>query len=140
MDNKAIIQDYMKRVWKDKDMSAIDEVFTDKTIIHSPFRTTESAAAMKDIVERWLEAFPDLELKWIDFIAEGDMVVSRWMAEGTHIGSFFETSPTHREVSYSGITTYKLKDGKVIEYWALVDLHAINMQLDPEANKVRARA
>ena len=45
------------------------------------------------------------------------------------MGSFFETAPTHKEVTYTGVTTFELKQGKVAEYWALVDVHAILDQL-----------
>ena len=85
---------------------------------------------MKEVIEKWLNAFPDLTVEWEDFIEEGNKVVSRWKATGTHLGGFFETSPSHQEVSYSGVTIYTLnKKGKVIEYWALVDMHAIMSQL-----------
>ena len=130
MNNKDIIKRYCQRLWHEKDLSAITDTFVEDAVIHSPLNTTQGAITMKEVIERWLNAFPDLTVEWQDFIAEGNKVVSRWKATGTHLGSFFDTSPSHHEVSYSGVTIYTLnKEGKVMEYWALVDMHAIMSQL-----------
>ena len=130
MNNKDIIKKYSKRLWDDKDLTAIDDLFVKDAVIHSPLNTATGTNTMKEVVEKWLSAFPDLDVEWEDFIAEGDKVVSRWRAKGTHMGSFFDTSPSHEEIDYSGVTIYTLdKKGKVIEYWALVDMHAILSQL-----------
>lgn len=130
MNNKDIIKNYSKRLWEDKDLTAIDEVFVEDAVIHSPMNTSTGSITMKEAVEKWLSAFPDLSIEWADFISEGNKVVSRWRATGTHMGTFFDTSPSHQEITYSGITIYTLNDaGKVIEYWALVDMHAILSQL-----------
>jgi len=130
MNNKEIIKNYSKRLWDDKDLTAIDEVFVKDAVIHSPLNVTTGIISMKEVVEKWLSAFPDLTVEWEEFISENDKVVSRWRATGTHMGTFFDTSPSHQEISYSGVTIYTLnKAGKVLEYWALVDMHAILAQL-----------
>ena len=130
MKNKDIIKKYSQRLWGEQDLAAIDDTFVEDAVIHSPLNTTKGAITMKEVIEKWLNAFPDLTVEWEDFIEEGNKVVSRWKATGTHLGGFFETSPSHQEVSYSGVTIYTLnKKGKVIEYWALVDMHAIMSQL-----------
>ncbi len=128
--NKDIIKHYMKELWENKNLAIIDEVFADDAIIHSPFSLEQGALTMKEIANKWLNAFPDFKMDWEDFIAEGNKVVCRWWATGTHMGSFFETNPTHQEVSFSGVATFELLNGKVAEYWVLVDIHALLQQLE----------
>lgn len=128
--NKDIIIQYAKSLWEDRDLSIIDTLIDPHAKIHSPFSTTEGKETMKVIVEKWLQAFPDLTIHWEDFIAENDKVVCRWRACGTHLGGFFETKPTHKEVVFSGVMTYRLANGKIVEYWALVDMHSILSQLE----------
>lgn len=128
--NKDIIVEYSKVLWTDRKLAVIDKTFTKNAKIHSPFHTFSGSDTMHDIVEKWLTAFPDLTIKWEEFIAEGDKVVSRWSATGTHLGGFFDTKPTYREVQYSGITIYQLETGKIVDYRALVDVHAILSQLE----------
>lgn len=129
MDNKAIIIEFSKRLWEQHDYRAIDEYFDKDVAIHSPFKKVQGREAMHEIARKWLSAFPDLLIKWEVFVAEGNTVVSRWKAKGTHLGGVFATNPTHREVEYSGVTFFELANGKVKSYWALVDVHAILSQL-----------
>ena len=62
-------------------------------------------------------------------IAEGDKVVSRWHASGTHQGQFVDMAATGKEVNYNGITIYRLEQNKIKEYWVVVDMFAIWQQL-----------
>lgn len=129
-ENKAFIQDYAERLWNKRELRIINDVFADDAEIHSPFNIKLGRYTMTEIADKWLTAFPDLTLYWDDYIAEGDRVVSRWHAKGTHLGSFFSTAPTHHEVDYCGITIYQVVNQRVIRYWALVDVHAILRQLE----------
>ena len=130
MNNKELVQQYCKRLWEQRDLSAIDDYFAQDATIKSPFGVKHGSMTIREIADKWLTAFPDLSITWEEFIAEGNRVVSRWSAIGTHLGGFFDTKPTHKEISYSGITIYHLSDGKIAAYWALVDIHAILTQLE----------
>ena len=130
MNNRDVIINYSKTLWDQRDTSVIDRLFTPHTQIHSPMNTVEGRSTMQDIVSRWLSAFPDLDITWDETVAEGNAVVSRWTAKGTHLGSFFDTRPTHREVTFSGVIFYHLEDGKITDYWSLIDMHAILSQLE----------
>ena len=129
MNNKEIVRRFSIVLWEQRDLSIIDELFIAEPMIRSPLNPAKGCLSMREIAERWLEAFPDIAITWLDFIAENDKVVSRWFARGTHLGSFFDTRPTHKEVSYSGVTTFVLQDQKIVEYAALVDIHSILKQL-----------
>lgn len=130
MANKEFIQQYINRLWEKRDLSAIDEWVAEDATIQSPFGLKHGSMTARQIVEKWHNAFPDLLIKCEDFIAEGDNVVCRWRAQGTHLGGFFETSPTHREVYFSGVWFFKVKQGKISSFWSLVDMHALLSQLD----------
>lgn len=129
MSNKKLVQNYAERIWRHRDLNAIDEVIAEDIEIHSPLNITQGREQMREIIEKWHAAFPDLVVTWEDILEDGDKVIARWSAEGTHMGGFFDTSPTHREVGYSGVTTYQIKDGKIVKYWALVDMHTLLKQL-----------
>lgn len=129
MSNKDTIKHFCEELWHNHNLDVIDEVFHDDAIIHSPFNIKQGSITMREAAEKWLQSFPDLEITINDLIAEDDKVVARWTAHGTHMGSFFETNPTHKEVTYAGVSTFEFKEGKVAEYWALVDMNAILAQL-----------
>jgi predicted ester cyclase len=71
-------------------------------------------------------AFPDLRVTLDDIVAEGDKVVARWTATGTHKGpgkhSLLGTvKATGRALSVSGITILRFENGQVVETWGLTD-------------------
>jgi predicted ester cyclase len=128
--NKDIIAAYAQALWHDRDLSVINQVFSPTAKIHSPFNhTMHGCKTMHDIAEKWLTAFPDLCVIFEEYIAEDNCVVSRWVASGTHLGGFFDTKPTYRTVEFSGVTIYRLENEQIIDYRALVDVHAILSQL-----------
>ena len=130
MKNKELVEKFCQRLWNQRDLSAIDECFSQEAKIYSPFNVKYGVLTMREIAGKWLTAFPDLMIKWQDFIADDNKVVARWQAEGTHMGSFFETKPTNHEVYYSGVNIFTLSNDKVVAYWSLVDVHSILKQID----------
>ena len=74
-------------------------------------------------------AFPDLNRPIDDLVAEGDKVVARWRAEGTHKGPFMGSPPTGKFVSTTGITIFRLKDGKIVEEWGQSDTIGLLQQV-----------
>ena len=76
-----------------------------------------------------LTAFPDIQLTIEDQIAEGDKVVTRWRARGTHQGNFQDIAPTNREVVITGIIISRIEGGKDVESWEEVNLLGLMQQL-----------
>ena len=129
MTNKEIVIQFSKKFWEQQDITAVDKYVSEHCVIHTPLTMRYGSLTLKEIARKWFDAFPDLLLFWRDFIAEDDKVVCRWRAKGTHLGSFFETRPTHEEISFIGVTTYRIEDGIIKEYWSLIDIHTILKQL-----------
>ncbi|MBB72119.1 MAG: ester cyclase [Legionellales bacterium] len=129
MKNIDIIKDYQSAIWADKDITAIDRAFANDAVIHSPVESMQSLLELKSAISQWYAGFPDLVVHWDDHIVDGDKVVSRWTAKGKHDGEFMGIAPTHRDVYYTGATFYELQDGKIIHYWAFVDMECIKRQI-----------
>jgi predicted ester cyclase len=73
--------------------------------------------------------FPDLHFTVEDQIAEGDTVVTRWTARGTHRGKFQDIPATGREIRLAGTDIDRIIGGKVVECWAHVDELGLMRQL-----------
>src|SRR5262249_21675352 len=65
----------------------------------------------------FLSAFPDLQLTVEGIVAEGDEVVVRWSAVGTHDGNSLGFPATGRRVAFQGMTWIRYRDGKMMEGW-----------------------
>ncbi len=75
------------------------------------------------------EAFPDIKYTVEDMIEEGDKIVARWTAKGTHKGTFMRIPPTGKQIAFSGIEIIRIKDGKAVEEWEELDRAGLMQQL-----------
>jgi steroid delta-isomerase-like uncharacterized protein len=71
--------------------------------------------------EVMMTAFPDLDRTVEDMVAEGDKVVARWTARGTHTGDFQGIPPSGNFATSSGITIFRIADGRIVEEWSESD-------------------
>jgi steroid delta-isomerase-like uncharacterized protein len=126
---KEIAEKYANQVWNDKEISAVDRFVHQDAIIHSLLGDYHGTKAMKEVVQAWLNGFPDLRVYNDTIISENDLVSIQWRAKGTHSGEFKERKPTGKPVSYNGVTVYRIKDSKIIEYWAYLDMQHLLSQI-----------
>jgi predicted ester cyclase len=95
----------------------------------------EAGYYAKHGVEQWLQeqwaAFPDLTVVDDFTVAGGDIVAVRWEARGTSRGHFLGVAPTGRSLDYTGISMYRVEDGRIAEIWETRNTIGIIHQLDP---------
>ena len=72
---------------------------------------------------------PDIDIKVQDALSDGDKVVVRNLAKGTHRGEFMGIAPTGKEATWTEIHIVRLEDGQIAEHWANVDQLGIMRQL-----------
>ena len=76
-----------------------------------------------------MAAFPDLKLTIHEQIAEGDKVLTRLTAAGTHKGDFQGIPATGKTFSMEGWGLDRIVDGKIVEHRAIDDVMTMMMQL-----------
>jgi steroid delta-isomerase-like uncharacterized protein len=130
--NKEIAEKYTNQIWNKKEISAIDTFVDEQVIIHSVLGDYQGTKAMKEVVQAWLTGFPDLRVHNDIIIGENDLVSIQWQAKGTHNGEFKGIKPTGKHVSYSGVTLYRIKNDKIIEYWTYIDINHLLNQIGRE--------
>jgi predicted ester cyclase len=62
-------------------------------------------------------------------VAEGDLVMSRIIGRGVHEGELFGIPATGNEVETDGIAVHRVRDGKIVEYWSVVDVARVLAQV-----------
>ena len=135
--NKAFIIEVMERIWnKKEDLSILDEFNNPNTVLHIPVEPISpwtGVETSKKVVKAYLTAFPDMHVTINDIFAEGDKVAVRWTNECTHKGEIMGIPPTGKRVKFSGITIYRLANGKVVEEWWSWDVFGLIQQLTAQA-------
>jgi predicted ester cyclase len=84
---------------------------------------------MAPMASEWFGAFrssfPDLQMKVVEVVVEGDRVVGRFTCSATHTGPWRGHAPTGRrfedvdEVYFFGVA-----DGRIVDGWGLEDTHS----------------
>lgn len=129
-DNKAIVRQFFEEVFNRQNIAALDELVSRDFIHRQPGRVLRGAEFFDLIKSReHFLTFPDLHLTIEDMIAEGDKVVTRWTARGTHQGEAMGRPPTGNEVTWTGINITRLVDGKLVEDWEELDTLGLMHQL-----------
>jgi predicted ester cyclase len=62
-------------------------------------------------------AFPDGRWSEEAMIAEGNLVVGRYVFHGTHQGEFFGIPPTGRQVTVPNMHICRVEQGTIVEHW-----------------------
>ena len=93
--------------------------------IHRDISLEEDQTALKG----WHQAFPDLSIVPEKLIADGDQVAVYWIARGTNTGTGNGLPATGKKAEQSGITIWRIVDGKIKEEWSAFDQLALMQQL-----------
>jgi steroid delta-isomerase-like uncharacterized protein len=129
-ENKAIVRRLLEQVWNEHRVDLVEEFFAEDVVQHivgmPPVSGLEGA---KEMTAMGLNAFPDIQLTIDDEIAEGDTVVFRWSMSGTHQGELFGVPATGKQVTRSGVTIYRLANGRIVELWWYADNLSLMQQL-----------
>jgi steroid delta-isomerase-like uncharacterized protein len=117
----------------------VDELLHSDFVCYDPNSESgeiRGADAIKGEIEYFHSAVPDLTWRVVDQIAEGEKVVTRWEASGTHQGEFFGVPGSGRRIEMSGIQIDRFgESGKLVEEWPEYDLLGAMKQIGaiPEA-------
>jgi predicted ester cyclase len=74
-------------------------------------------------------AFPDLKVVIHDQLAEGEKVTTRKSFQGTHKGEFLGVPPTNKNVVMDLIDIFRLREGKLVEHWGILDMQSVMAQI-----------
>ena len=130
--NKAIARRFFEEVWNKGDLAVLDEIIAEdhfnsgSSILPGAPAGPEGA---KQVVTLYRNAFPDLQFTIDEQLAEGEKVLTRWTASGTHQGELQGLPATGKSSTVPGIVIDRFVNGKIAESWGLFDYFAMMQQL-----------
>jgi len=146
-ENEAIVLDFIEELWNQQNLDVLmGETWNPDFVAHTPVEPNNplvGTEANRQAVIAYLTAFPDMHLVNEEVFAEGDKVVVRWKTTATHGGELMGIPPTGAQVTFTGVTIYRIADGKMVENWWAWDALGLMQQLQvamvAEANKAVLR-
>lgn len=112
--HKALVRTYMERLINGGEWSAWPDVFGETVSFNGQPMDLDG---MKTMAETFRSILPDLEMKIVGQIAEGDTVATRVTVSGTHSGDYMGLPASGKRVTFGGLAFDRIEDGRIVEMW-----------------------
>jgi len=126
-DNKALVRRYIDLLNKN-DLPTEEAIapLASNMVYHRPgMPDVTGLTGMKQVVEMFRSAIPDMHGGIDDLVAEGDKVACRWSGDAIHKGDLMGVAATGKAITLSGIAIYRMANGKIQEEWDYTDLFGL---------------
>jgi steroid delta-isomerase-like uncharacterized protein len=131
-ENKELIRRYIQALDDNgsSDWDILDEYIAEDFVAHNPPIPGVSLdrEGIKQAAEIFRQATPgrhEIPMQ----VAEGDLVVSRIIGRGRHEGELMGIPASNKEIETDGIAIHRVRDGKIVEYWSVVDVARVLQQV-----------
>ena len=130
--NKTVARRLLEEVWNKGNLAVLNEIIAKDHVGSGPGALPESLTGpdgTKQLVTMYRNAFPDVRFTVDEQIAEGDSVVTRWTADGTHKGELQGLPATGKSSTVTGIAIDRIVNGKIAASWGIFDYFGMMQQL-----------
>ncbi len=121
---KAIVRRRFEEL-DDGNFGILDDLFSPKYKLNFPAREPLDLERTRQFYEEMYQAFRGLRHEIAEQVAEGNKVVTRWTATGTHVGEFMGIEPTDEPVTFQGINIYTFDGDKLVDSQVAWDLGSL---------------
>ena len=111
--------DKLDKAMMEKDVTLLADAYHNDAVRYTQQGPEKGLEQIKERAAEFYKNIPDAEGKNVDVICSGDYAIVRWEGKGTPTGS-------PKMVNVTGITIYKIVDGKVAEEWE--EMNSISMR------------
>jgi predicted ester cyclase len=117
MNNKEIVREFTRVFKNEHNVDGINHLFASNFEHHFKPSVRPGLEGFKYIGRMMNTAFPDVVVTEEDLIAADDKVVERSSAVATHRAPLMGEQPTNKQVHWTEIHIYRIRDGKIAEHW-----------------------
>ena len=130
------IVDAQAEAFNARDLGRCLDYYAESIVRHGPGLTEpiKGRAALRDLVETFLTAFPDIHAEKMRTFGQGDWVCRENLVAGTHKGPLLgpggETVPaTNKPIRIPICHVYRLESGRIVEDHQYMDMSSLMTQL-----------
>lgn len=128
--NRAAARRFIEQGFNRQDMAEFDRYYDASLQDHAlPPNLPSGRDGRKLFISAFFAAFPDIQVRIDDLVAQGDKLVTRWTATGTHRGDLMGIRPTGKTIGVTGIAIDRFEDGRSVEHWEIFNQMGLLQQL-----------
>jgi steroid delta-isomerase-like uncharacterized protein len=124
MTNRELVTMWFDQVWNAGDESAIDRLMAPAAKFHGlapDGGAVVGPEGFKPFYRQMRQAFPDIRMRILRIISEGDSVAVHCAVSGTHRGPGLGPKITGSAVAIEGMAVATVRDGQLQEGWNFFD-------------------
>ena len=116
-ENKALSRRFFEEIVNAQRLEVADEIFASDHTYSDPSSPgiPNGPEGQKALIGAYIAAFPDLHHAVEEQFVDGDTVLTRWTATGTHQGSLLGIQPTGKPAKVTGVWIHRIANGKIAE-------------------------
>jgi steroid delta-isomerase-like uncharacterized protein len=137
-ENKRVVKRLFSEGMNNRNLSIVDEVFDRRSLHHGFTYPVVGPEGFKELLNQFLNGFPDLNLTVERAVAEDDIVATRGTWTGTQQGEFMGVPATGKKVQVGYMDMWRMENGKCIENWVQMDIAGLMQQLGVTAPAAEA--
>jgi steroid delta-isomerase-like uncharacterized protein len=127
--NKALVSRYYFEVLNNRNLAVLDEIISPSFLSRMSNNPDAGIDQYRAAVMQTHSVFPDLVVTIKEQVAEGDRVVTRWIAHATHQGAFAGIPATGKKVVVTAIHIHRIENRKLAELWEEINLFGLLQQI-----------
>ena len=127
--NTSIIKEYFEG-WANKgSVDTLELLVSENVAVRHPQTVVEGRTNYRNNMTAFRTAFPDLRFEVHDILEQGGRAHARWTFTGTHKGAFMGKPASGKQVRVTGMSLFRIENGKIQEIWVNMDRLALMQQL-----------
>ena len=127
--NKQVVREFTRVFKNEHNVDGINHLFAPDFQHHFRQPVSPGLTGFKEVGRMMNRVFPDVVVTEEDLVGGSDKVVERSSAVATHRASMMNEPPTKKEVRWTEIHIYRLRDGKIAEHWVEMSMLELLKQI-----------
>ena len=115
--NSQLARKWFDEVWNQRKESTVHELLHPNIEGHMEGLEVRSPADFVSARAALLDGLPDLSVTVEAVVSEGNDVVVRWSASGTHRGAGLGLAPSFRRATFRGMSWLEFSEGRIVRGW-----------------------
>jgi steroid delta-isomerase-like uncharacterized protein len=129
-ENKAVISTFVEEVINQGQIERVDDLVAVDFVEVDAFPGQQQGRdGLKQVINAFRTAFPDIHWVIEEMVGEGDKVFSRFTWRGTHRGEFFGVPATGKQITVKGMVVDRVVASKMAKSQILMDGLSMMRQL-----------
>ena len=129
---KELIQKFNEEFWVKRNFSIIDEMIAPNVKCYEAGMEMNSMEEYKSHAKTWFDAIEDCKFTITNQLVKENVVVSRFVFEGTHTGQLGDLAPSGKKFKIASLEVVRFVNDKIAETWSEFDQLGLMKQLGME--------